>query len=85
MKNKKQELSFHQQNVVKHTEKRARERYGIFIQSDIDLISKEIIRYRNTHHVSDDVVVVGRGLNAVMPLYREKDKVHYLVEFRTKF
>lgn len=86
MKNKKQPLSRHQKNVVRHSEKRARERYDIWMPYEIDLIAKDIKKFRDNGNVC---LAINKQSLPVMFLYQEtrfnRDKFHYLVEHRHKF
>lgn len=74
--------SLHKKNIVKHTEKRARERYGLWFEADIFFITREIKKYISTE---ENLLSKSGG---VIFLYRERnisEKYHYLIEWRNKY
>jgi hypothetical protein len=86
MRNKKQSISHHKKNVVKHTEERARERYDLWFPDQIKYILQEIKNFRKDGNMT---IAINHGIACnVMFLYRENrnpDRYHYLVEWRNKF
>ncbi len=87
MVHKNEQLSFHQKCAIKHTEKRAKERYDIWIPTDVFLIAKEIKKFHDANKGGQHIVCCGVNNNVTL-LYREKrnsDKYHYLIEWRNKY
>lgn len=77
MKHKAPKQSLHKKNIITHTENRARERYGLWLQTDIIQLSK-IVKAAHKNQSSD---------SQVMFLYKENratDKFHYLIDWHGK-
>lgn len=80
--------SLHKKNIIKHTGKRARERYNLWSEQDVFFICREIKQYisifSGTSSEQNSITKSG----GVIFLYREtriSEKYHYLIEWRNKY
>lgn len=83
MKPKLQDV--HKRNVEWHSGKRAHERYGIWLESDIFLLTKSIRLDISKNHNSPDFMLLYNELKKEKYGFTKTERSHYLINWRSKY